>query len=82
MGRSTSPKTDLYCTSTSIISQLNDQNFINRREMKKLKSDRVYYPFTAIVGQENIKLALLLNSINPAIGGVLIKGEKGTAKSS
>lgn len=50
--------------------------------MKKLKSDRVYYPFTAIVGQENMKLALLLNSINPAIGGVLIKGEKGTAKST
>ncbi|MCJ7842336.1 AAA family ATPase [Lederbergia sp. NSJ-179] len=47
-----------------------------------MKSDRVYYPFTAIVGQENMKLALLLNSINPAIGGVLIKGEKGTAKST
>jgi len=40
------------------------------------------YPFTAIVGQENMKLAILLNIINPNIGGVLIKGEKGTAKST
>jgi magnesium chelatase subunit I len=40
------------------------------------------YPFSAIVGQENMKLALLLNAIQPAIGGVLIRGEKGTAKST
>ncbi len=40
------------------------------------------YPFTAIVGQENMKRALLLNLINPRIGGVLIQGEKGTAKST
>ena len=40
------------------------------------------YPFTAIVGQEEMKLALLLNAINPSIGGVLIEGEKGTAKST
>lgn len=40
------------------------------------------YPFTAIVGQEAMKRALILNSINPALGGVLIKGEKGTAKST
>lgn len=40
------------------------------------------YPFTAIVGQENMKLSLILNVINPALGGVLIKGEKGTAKST
>lgn len=39
-------------------------------------------PFSAIVGQETMKLALVLNAINPAIGGVLIRGEKGTAKSS
>jgi len=42
----------------------------------------VNYPFTAIVGQEDMKRALLLNVINPAIGGVLIRGEKGTAKST
>jgi len=40
------------------------------------------YPFSAIVGQEKMKKALILNVINPAIGGVLIRGEKGTAKST
>ncbi|MDO4203491.1 MAG: AAA family ATPase [Selenomonadaceae bacterium] len=40
------------------------------------------YPFTAIVGQEEMKLSLILNAINPSLGGVLIKGEKGTAKST
>ena len=43
---------------------------------------RGVYPFTAIVGQEDMKLSLILNVINPALGGVLIKGEKGTAKST
>ncbi|MCS7369198.1 MAG: ATP-binding protein [archaeon GBS-70-058] len=40
------------------------------------------YPFTAIVDQDNMKLALLLNAINPRIGGVLIRGAKGTGKST
>ncbi|MGH7883960.1 MAG: hypothetical protein ACREN8_13835, partial [Candidatus Dormibacteraceae bacterium] len=40
------------------------------------------YPFSAIVGQERMKPALLLNAINPAIGGVLIRGQRGTAKST
>ncbi|WP_019178238.1 ATP-binding protein [Methanomassiliicoccus luminyensis] len=43
---------------------------------------RPVYPFSAIVGQEGMKEALLLNVINPSIGGVLIRGEKGTAKST
>jgi magnesium chelatase subunit I len=43
---------------------------------------RGVFPFTAIVGQEQMKQALVLNAINPAIGGVLIRGEKGTAKST
>jgi Mg-chelatase subunit ChlI len=44
--------------------------------------DPYSYPFTAIVGQDAMKMALVLNAINPAIGGVLIRGEKGTAKST
>ncbi|RAV05578.1 ATP-binding protein [Paenibacillus sp. YN15] len=40
------------------------------------------YPFSAIVGQERMKTALILNLINPRLGGVLIQGEKGTAKST
>ncbi|MFP4533606.1 MAG: ATP-binding protein, partial [Desulfobacterales bacterium] len=43
---------------------------------------RNLYPFSAIVGLEELKQALLLNAVNPAIGGVLIRGEKGTAKST
>jgi len=42
----------------------------------------VIFPFTAIVNQEEMKLALILNVIDPSIGGVLIMGEKGTAKST
>ncbi len=40
------------------------------------------FPFSAIIGQENMKKALILNILNPTIGGVLIRGEKGTAKST
>lgn len=43
---------------------------------------RKILPFTAIVGQERMKKTLILNAINPKIGGVLIRGEKGTAKST
>ena len=40
------------------------------------------FPFTRIVGQDDMKRALMLNVVDPGIGGVLIKGEKGTAKST
>jgi magnesium chelatase subunit D len=40
------------------------------------------YPFSALVGQEDLVLALSLNAVSPAVGGVLIRGEKGTAKST
>jgi len=48
--------------------------------VKSLKN--LIFPFSAIVGQENIKKALILNAINPSIGGVLIKGDKGTGKTT
>lgn len=45
-------------------------------------TDKKIYPFSAIVGQEQMKTALILNVVNPRLGGVLIRGEKGTAKST
>jgi len=47
-----------------------------------LSARRVVFPFTAIVGQEEMKLALLLNVIDPKIGGVMIMGDRGTGKST
>ena len=47
-----------------------------------MRKNKLVYPFVAIVGQENMKLALILNIINPTLSGVLIRGEKGTAKST
>ncbi len=46
-----------------------------------MKRENVY-PFTAIVGQESMKTALLMSIVSPLLGGVLIQGEKGTAKST
>ncbi|MCX2482774.1 magnesium chelatase subunit D family protein [Pedobacter sp. MR2016-24] len=48
----------------------------------KLNNTSINYPFAAIVGQEKLKKALLLCAVNPAIGGILIQGDKGTAKST
>nr|BDA98227.1 Mg-protoporyphyrin IX chelatase [Rhodomonas sp. NIES-1006] len=45
-------------------------------------SERLVFPFTAIVGQEEMKLALSLNVIDPKIGGVIIMGDRGTGKST
>ena len=49
--------------------------------MSQTRQRRVF-PFTAIVGQEEMKLALLLNVIDPRIGGVMIMGDRGTGKST
>jgi magnesium chelatase subunit I len=46
------------------------------------QDSRPIFPFTAIVGQEEIKLALLLNVIDPKIGGVIVMGDRGTGKST
>ncbi len=56
--------------------------FLFLPERKEAFQMKYPYPFSAIVGQEQMKLALLLNLIDPALGGVLIRGEKGTAKST
>ncbi|WP_194861968.1 ATP-binding protein, partial [Dietzia sp. SYD-A1] len=42
----------------------------------------LHYPFSAVVGSDDMALALLLNAVSPSVGGVLIRGEKGTAKST
>ncbi len=56
---------------------------VERKEqaVSRMKVKRTEYPFSAIVGQPVLKRALLLNVVNPGIGGVLIRGEKGTGKS-
>ena len=40
------------------------------------------FPFSAVVGSDDMALALVLTSISPEVGGVLVRGEKGTAKST
>ena len=50
--------------------------------MHALQTRTDIYPFVAITGQQQMKLALILNAIMPTIGGVLIRGHKGTAKST
>lgn len=49
---------------------------------RRVLAQRIAYPFSALVGQEEMKLALLVHAVMPRIGGVLIRGEKGTAKST
>ncbi|WP_245395560.1 magnesium chelatase ATPase subunit I [Anthocerotibacter panamensis] len=50
--------------------------------MSAIAAPRPVFPFSAIIGQEEMKLALLLNVIEPRIGGVMIMGDRGTGKST
>jgi len=43
---------------------------------------RPVYPFTAIIGQEEMKFAALMNIIDPNIGGIMVMGDRGTGKST
>lgn len=52
------------------------------KETGQIPEKKYDYPFTAIIGQEQMKEALILNLIDPALGGVLIRGQKGTAKTT
>lgn len=67
-----------------LIDRLNKRVSPTALEPTTMKSAarRVVFPFTAIVGQEEMKLALLLNVIDPKIGGVMIMGDRGTGKST
>ena len=51
-------------------------------EKKRVQKERPVFPFSAIIGQEEMKLALILNVIDPRIGGVMIMGDRGTGKST
>ncbi|MEM1170302.1 MAG: magnesium chelatase ATPase subunit I [Cyanobacteria bacterium P01_H01_bin.35] len=57
-------------------------NTVNTSVKPAVQRGRAVFPFTAIVGQEEMKLALLLNVIDPKIGGVMIMGDRGTGKST
>ena len=55
---------------------------MNTNTITKGITERPVFPFTAIIGQEEMKLALILNVIDPRIGGVMIMGDRGTGKST
>ncbi len=52
------------------------------KKINMVDHQRFTFPFTAITGQEKMKKGLLLNAVNPRLGGILVRGEKGTAKST
>src|SRR6266853_300723 len=54
----------------------------SRKALEFSRSIRAVYPFSRIVGQDEMKLGLILNVIDPSIGGVLMMGHRGTGKST
>ncbi|CAN8241349.1 unnamed protein product [Cochlearia groenlandica] len=77
------PKRNKSLYNVSVMNVATDINSINQtRKIDSKESARPVYPFAAIVGQEEMKLCLLLNVIDPKIGGVMIMGDRGTGKST
>lgn len=62
--------------------QYNILDLILGIKMNKKTSERPVFPFVSIIGQEEMKLSLILNVIDPKIGGVMIMGDRGTGKST
>ena len=50
--------------------------------MRKMAGNAGAFPFSAIVGSDDLALALILTTVSPEVGGVLVRGEKGTAKTT
>ncbi|KAL4330613.1 hypothetical protein AHAS_Ahas13G0417600 [Arachis hypogaea] len=67
----------------SVASVATEVNSVEQaQKIASKESQRPVYPFSAIVGQDEMKLCLLLNVIDPKIGGVMIMGDRGTGKST
>jgi magnesium chelatase subunit I len=64
------------------VSKLDAKQAINATKPAHANPPRAVFPFAAIVGQEEMKLALLIAAVDPAVGGVLVFGDRGTGKST